>query len=60
MARPCAIWIQFINAERLTMLVFAHATVYEIPIAVVVFLAGVCTGPLLAYYLWNRIKAWRE
>jgi hypothetical protein len=42
------------------MFLFAHATIHEVPIAIVAFLMGVATGPLLAQYFWNRFKAWRE
>ena len=38
------------------MQLLAHATIYEIPIALVIFLTGVCIGPMLAHFLYRYVK----
>ena len=35
----------------------AHATIHEIPTAILVFLAGVCVGPWLVYFVLNKFKS---
>jgi hypothetical protein len=36
------------------MQLIAHATMFEFAAGIVVFLAGMCVGPLLAYVISNR------
>jgi len=38
------------------MHLLAHATINEIPLALVVFLAGVCVGPWLAHFVYRQIR----
>jgi hypothetical protein len=42
------------------MQLIAHATQYEVAISILMFLAGLCIGPLLAHLLICRLKAKRD
>ena len=42
------------------MQLFAHATIHEIPIALVIFLTGVYAGPWLAQFVYRRLMARRK
>ncbi len=42
------------------MQLIAHATINEIPMGLIIFLAGACAGPWLAHFVYNLIKARRR
>jgi hypothetical protein len=42
------------------MELLAHATMMEVAAGIVVFLAGMCVGPLLAHQIYVRSRARRE
>jgi len=42
------------------MQLLAHATINEIPMALVVFLAGMCVGPWLVHFVYRQIVARKD
>ena len=46
--------------EEPAMEIVAHATTFEFATGIVVFLAGMCVGPILAYLLHARSRTRRD
>lgn len=42
------------------MQLLAHATINELPMALIVFLAGACAGPWLAHVVYRKIVARKD